>query len=406
MKGVFFGWWVAWTGFLMALFAWGLGFYGSGVYLIWFTQRHGWDLGAVSLAITVSYAASAAIVVVSGDLFARLGHRRACLLGAASLGTAALAMPLLTAPWQVWIAFALIAPGWALLGTAGVNIVLAPWFERRRGFVVSLALNGASMGGVAIAPVMVLLATIYTPLVAVIATVALMIATLGVFAALTLHRRPEDFGLAPDGIPASTVAPPHVGPPLARRVLLGSWRFWSTALPFALALFVQVGVLTHLLRFLSATMSETQAALVLSATGVLAVAGRVATGFIIDHVDRRAVAGLGFAVQAIGMVLLVVADGPVMLWAGALLFGLGVGNQVTLSGLIVQVDYPRRDFARALGLVVAITQATYAFGPGALGALTDATGSYGPGFVVAAALLALAALIVTTGRPRQARASS
>lgn len=399
---VFFGWWVAWTGFLMALFAWGLGFYGAGVYLAWFTEGRGWDLGALSAAITVYYVASAAIVFVAGDVYGRLGHRGACLLGTTALGAGALAMPHLTEPWMAWLALAVMAPGWALLGTAGVNIVLAPWFERRRGFVVSLALNGASMGGVAIAPVMVVLAGELGPAVAATALVGLMAATLGVFAVLTLGRRPTDLGLAPDGGPAAEGAPREAPRPVTpRAALLRSWRLWSVALPFAMALFVQVGVLTHLLRFLGDTMAPAEAALVLSLLGAMAVGGRVGTGFIVDRLDRRGLAGINFALQAAGLVVLVTAGGPAGLWAGALLFGLGVGNQVTLSGLIVQVEFPRGDFARVIGLVVAISQATYAFGPGVLGGLADATGSYGLPFGLAAGLLGMASLVVVAGRPRR-----
>jgi len=395
----FFGWWVAWTGFLMALFAWGLGFYGPGIYLLWLTQDHGWPLADVSGAITAYYVASSAIVFCAGDIFNRLGHRRAVLGGIAALAAGALAIPLVVAPWQVGAAFLVMAFGWAMLGSAGVNIVLAPWFERRRGMVVSLALNGASLGGVLIAPLIVLLAADLGQTAAMAITVALMLMTLGVFAALTLSLTPADLGLAPDG------DTPHPGPagsePRARRRdLLVSWAFWSVALPFALALQAQVAVLTHQLAFLSQTMTAAHAAPIISLTGVMAVIGRLTTGLIVDRLDRRAVAAANFALQAGALVLLAFADSPAMLWAGWLLFGLGVGNQVTLSGLIVQVEFSRADFARVVGLVVAVAQVTYAFGPGAMGWLA-ANGGYGQGMGGAAAVLLLAGVVVLAGRPRR-----
>ena len=396
----FFGWWVAWTGFLMALFAWGLGFYGPGIYLLWLTANNGWPLAQVSAGITLYYVASAAIVFCAGDIFARLGHRRAVLGGVAALGAGALAMPLVAAPWQVGAAFLVMAFGWAMLGSAGVNIVLAPWFERRRGMVVSLTLNGASLGGVLIAPMIVLLAAALGETTAMAVAVALMLATLGIFAALTLAVRPADLGLAPDGdTPREAVAAP---PRTARRDLLGSWAFWSVAAPFALALLAQVGVLTHQLAFLVQAMTAAQAAPIVALTGVMAVAGRLATGLVIDRLDRRAVAAANFALQAGALVLLALADTAPLLWAGWLLFGLGVGNQVTLSGLIVQVEFSRSDFARVVGLVVAVAQVTYAFGPGAMGWLAG-HGGYGQGFGAAAAVLLLAGTIVLGGRPRRRR---
>ena len=35
---------------------------------------------------------------------------------------------------------------------AAVNIIPAPWFERRRGLAVSVAFNGATLGGVTLTP--------------------------------------------------------------------------------------------------------------------------------------------------------------------------------------------------------------------------------------------------------------
>jgi hypothetical protein len=35
---------------------------------------------------------------------------------------------------------------------AAVNIIPAPWFERRRGLAVSVAFNGATLGGVTLMP--------------------------------------------------------------------------------------------------------------------------------------------------------------------------------------------------------------------------------------------------------------
>ena len=35
---------------------------------------------------------------------------------------------------------------------AAVNIIPAPWFERRRGLAVSVAFNGATLGGVTLPP--------------------------------------------------------------------------------------------------------------------------------------------------------------------------------------------------------------------------------------------------------------
>src|SRR5437016_9833156 len=66
-------------------------------------------------------------------------------------------LTLVSEPWQIYAAFAVMSLGWAAMSGAAINIIVAPWFDRRRGLAVSLALNGASAGGVVIAPLLILL---------------------------------------------------------------------------------------------------------------------------------------------------------------------------------------------------------------------------------------------------------
>src|SRR5215468_5707981 len=60
-------------------------------------------------------------------------------------------------PWQIYAAFGVMSLGWATMSGAAINIIVAPWFDRRRGLALSWAMNGASVGGVVIAPMLVLL---------------------------------------------------------------------------------------------------------------------------------------------------------------------------------------------------------------------------------------------------------
>lgn len=100
-----------------------------------------------------------------------------------------------------------------------------------------------------------------------------------------------------------------------------------------------------------------------SLTTFAAVAGRIATGFVVDRVHRRTVAAVNFAGQAGGLGLLATTAEPAMLYLGCALFGAGAGNASSLPGLIVQHEFPRQHFARIIRLVVAINQFSFAFGP-------------------------------------------
>jgi cyanate permease len=75
-------------------------------------------------------------------------------------------------------------------------------------------------------------------------------------------------------------------------------------------------------------------------------------------------------------------------------FGFSVGNLITLPSLIVQREFDSRAFGVLISLITAITQVTYAFGPGIIGLLRDLSGSYALPFYGCIALELVAALLI------------
>ena len=179
-----------------------------------------------------------------------------------------------------------------------------------------------------------------------------------------------------------------------------TWRFWSVSVPFALGLAAQVGVLTHLVALVSPTLGAGGAARAVSATTAAALIGRLATGVVVDRLDRRRVSSATLVVQIFGLALLASAPAPAVVYAGCALFGLGVGNLTTLPALILTVEWPRERFSALVGLVVGINQFTFAFGPSLVGVIRDWSGGYGAALGACAAMQAIAAALVALGPER------
>jgi MFS family permease len=403
-RRAFFGWKVVVVGFATALFSWGLGFYGTGIYLVELRAQHGWSIALISSAITMYYVLSAGLITFVGDAFDRLGPRAVVLGGAAALGGGVLALPWIGAPWQLFVAYAVMAVGWA--GTSGpaVNAMIAPWFDKKRGLAISLALNGASAGGVVMAPLWIGLIAVLGFAGASLVVVGGLLAVLAPLVVRYLHRNPRELGLAPDGAPSAD-APAHLegagASPTPRGELLRSLRFWTITASFGLGLVAQVGFLTHQVAYLSPLLGAASAALAVTITTVAAIAGRVGTGFFIDRIDRRLAAAVNFAMQAAALAILMRAESALPLHVGCALYGLGVGNAITFPSLIVQTEYSRTDFNRVLGLIVAINQITFAFGPAILGWTRDRWGSYSVALAICLVADVTAALIVLAGRRRR-----
>ena len=398
--GIYHGWLVVGAAFLIAVFGWGIGFYGAGIYLVALHQRHGWPTADISSAITSYYLLGATLILFGGGTFERFGARRVVSTGATAMACGAVLLTFVWRPWHVYVAFAVMSVGWAAMSGAAINIIIAPWFDRRRGLAISLALNGASAGGVVIAPLLVFLIGRLDFAAAVCCVAALMLTIVLPTAAFILrHKRPGERDAADDGCEPPRAQPPvpvraAPAPPWQLSTVLRSSHFQSMSASFALGLMMQVGFLTHQVAYLSPILGPIATAWAVSLTTSAAVAGRLLVGLFVDRCDRRVVALGNFLVQAAGTALLAANPSAQMLFLGCILFGLGVGNLVSLPGLIVQQEFPQQHFSRVVGLIVAINQFVFAFGPGLLGFLQQATGDYTSALVACFIVEVTAAMIV------------
>lgn len=105
--------------------------------------------------MTLYYLVGAAFLAIVSDAFSRFGPRATTIAGAACLAVGSAGLALVVDPWQLIAANILMAVGWSATSATAVMLLLAPWFNERRGLAVSLALNGASAAGFLIAPLLV-----------------------------------------------------------------------------------------------------------------------------------------------------------------------------------------------------------------------------------------------------------
>src|SRR5947207_15313477 len=101
----YFGWRVVAALFLVAVAAWGFGFYGQGVYLAEFSRRFGWPVAAIAGASTVFYFASALLTVFISDALARFGPRLCVLFGVVCYAVSIAGLAFVDALWQLYAAY-------------------------------------------------------------------------------------------------------------------------------------------------------------------------------------------------------------------------------------------------------------------------------------------------------------
>src|SRR5436305_12862631 len=219
----FFGWRVVAACFLMALACWGFGLYGHSVYLAELTRLYGWPPSLIAGASTATYLLNAFLVIFTSNVLARFGARPFVLFGAASLALAIVLLALARHPWQVYAAYPAMSFGWLGLGLVTIPTIISQWFTRKRGLAISLALNGASFGGILVAPALVGLIALTGFTQAMLIAAAVMLAVLAPAVLLWVKIPPSKEMLAR----ATTAAPAW-----ARRDALASLPFWTVAGPF------------------------------------------------------------------------------------------------------------------------------------------------------------------------------
>jgi MFS family permease len=383
------GWRIVVVCFLVATFGWGLGFYGQTVYLAELHRANGWSASLVSGATTFFYLFGALIVVFVAEAVRKFGPRNCLMAGLFALAAAAVAIGQARAPWQLYAANALLSFAWAGTSLAIITNTLSLWFDQKRGMAISLALNGASFGGIAGVPLLVIAVGRFGFPGAMIATaIAIMLLVVPVVL-IFVGQPPHHLSGA-----AVTMAANAPSPTQIRARALRDIGFLSVSIAFALVLFAQVGFIVHLISFLDPVIGREHATVAVALLTAMAMAGRVLFSTVIDRLNQRLASALSFLSQAAALAIVIDSRNETHLIAACALFGFSVGNLITLPSLIIQREFDARSFGVLVSLITAINQVTYAFGPGVIGVLRDASGSYALPFYGCIAVELVAAVLI------------
>ena len=387
---MFYGWRVVAACFVIAAFAWGLGLFGSSVYLQAVTAAHGWPIAEVASAITLFFVVSALVQRTVGRSIDRWGPRPVLSLGAISMCLGVALIGQVSAPWQLYPCFVLIGVGWSTLSTTGIAATVAPWFERHQGRSMTLAIMGASVGAIAGVPLLLLaIGKLGLAHGLVVTAVVAALVLLPLVGRALRFRSPGEIGQHRDGdaAPLDSVASRPVPPAATRghpRLLL-----WSAALGFALGLTVQIGFITHHVTLAGPLLGTAGAGLLVSATGATAFAGRLVLARIVDRVNVRRLACLIMALQTTALLAIALWPTAPVLIAASLVYGYGIGHVTTLGPVVVRREFGAAAFGATYGAAATVIQLTSAFGPALFGVLRDSFGGYGPGLMIAALMTAL-----------------
>ncbi|MBR0869336.1 MFS transporter [Bradyrhizobium tropiciagri] len=394
------GWRVVFACFLLALSIFGFALYGQGVYLVELQRLNGWPASLISGASTLSLLIGNVIVIFTDEIVARLGLKRLALAGIASLAGSMALLAIASAPWMLYVAFALMSLGWVGMGTVVISALVGAWFEKRRGLAISLAFLGASSGGVIVTPLLVLLVTHVGFQAAMLTAAAVMLAVLVPVTLAWVGPPPASSAASMSMRDPSKPSESAATGSITRGQAVRQLAFWTIAIPFALGVMAQVGFIVHQIAMLEPKVGPVRAGVAVSVMTAMAIVGRLSLGVVADRLDPRLAAAASLFSQAVALATISQTDDVRLVLAASALFGFSVGNLITLPPLIIHREFDAASFTVVMGLFTAISGTLGALGPVLIGLVRGWSGGYGTALVLSIGLEVVAAVIVAGIRVR------
>ena len=349
-----------------------------------FEKLFGWSIGFITLGFTIQWLMSATLSPICGWLGDRYGVRRVMWGGGVLFMFGMVMTGIMTELWEYYLYFGLVlAAGMASFQVTLVSGVTL-WFRKNLGLAMGIlqALQGLGTG-LAILMVYLLFdryglqVTFWIPGIA--GGIILLILT------KWFYNEPADRGItqwgAPEGEPVRSLqnnAVAKLRTDVFLKQVQRTFAFWNLATIHGLGCAGHNIILILLVAIaIEDGISDGTAAMVYLSLTVVSTATRFATPVLADLIGSKRVMGVCFALQTFPILILLVAGDSVALYfLFAVLFGIGMGGEMTAFPIINRQYYADAPTGTAYGWQMMGAGLGMALGPVAAGFLRDITGAY------------------------------
>jgi len=375
------------------------------------TEFH-WSRATISLAVGINLVIYGMIGPFAATAMDRFGVRRTMSLSLAATAGAVALSPIMAEPWQLILLWGVVVGlGTGMIGAYLAAYIAARWFKERQGMVIGLLTAANAAGQLVFLPTMAALVTMAGWRVMSLALAAIVVAFVPVLL-WRMRESPQDLGLAPygDTRPAGAAPVAAAGNPIA--VTFGaladgarSRDFWLIAGSYFVCGASTNGLIgTHLIpACVDHGLTEITGAGMLAATGIFALVGGTASGWLSDRCDNRFLLFWYYGLRGLALIYLPFAlDMP---FVGMAVFSVFYGLD-WIASVAPTVHLLRRVVgSERIGIMVAWITALHMVGGAgaayAAGLLRVAFGTYLEVFILSGLLCigaALAVLLIGQGQ--------
>ncbi len=394
-RRVFYGWVVVAAAFTAQFATVGVQTSVVAVFAPEFIAEFGWSVTQFFAADSLGQALLMGIGFMLGPRIDRWGARPIMLTAAVVCIPALFMMSQVQEYWQyVLIRGVFLVTSASVAGFLVVSIAVSKWFVARRGQALGWTSMGVSMAGF-IWPT---------------ATAGLLIEPLGwrtawmvlaacfaailIPSALLIRRRPEDYGMLPDGGPTQLTrdqieaAEHDDATSLTRQEALRSSSFYLIVLIFGISVVGIFAILLNGVLYLKEHgLSSVQAAAAVAGFSLFSMLTKPPWGWLLDKFDTRIVGFCSFILGAVGFVLVIQAapTGDWLLIAAALsVMGFGIGGNIPIQDMFWAEYFGRRHLGSVRSIGFPIAMGINAITPVAVALSYDLIGTYDYAFYTCA----------------------
>lgn len=417
VRRIYYGYWLIAAAFLAQFIATGMQNYIIGPFMVPMTEELGWTRAEFTLPRTLGQVVMAITGFLIGARVDRHGARRFMLAGTLILSASLYAISFVDSllPW-ILLNGILLTVGASLLGNLVVNVTLSKWFVDFRGRAVAWAAMGVSFAGVLLTPFSSWAIDTFGWRIAwqLLSLTALVLVLPPAFA---MRRRPEDYGLHPDGRSESDIgqglgarAAADFANSLTRSQAVRTSTFYQLVIAFGLfVITIQVMLLQTVPLMTDAGFDRNTAALMITVASIPALLSKPIWGALIDGLDAKPLAAISAATTGISLFVIVFgtqAQSLPVLIGGFALMGIAWGGMIPLQEVIWATFFGRRYLGAVRSAALPLTLLITAGSPLATSYYRDVVGNY-DGAIIAVGVLNLisAILIASLKRPKPISAS-
>jgi sugar phosphate permease len=419
---IFFGWWTLLaTGVLNIV---GQAFYSYGVSAFFkpIADELHFSRTVTSAAAGIGRLEGGLEAPLSGWLVDKFGPKWVIFGGVSLVAIGLLLMNLVHSAWTYYLVWGVsIGTGINLSMTIPIDKTLTNWFVKKRGLAVGIKFACLGIGGAAVVPLVSWLIANYGWRTTSTIWGILVFASLLLVVFFIRQKRPEHYGLLPDGAkieknisPAGIVnqgleyASQMQEIEFTLRQALKTSAFWLYLIAYACQFLGQVALYVHLIPFLTDRgISPVAAGFLMGLMLFCTIPSRLITGIIADRIQKGYLSffmALAFLFQALGIAAFLIKPGMPAIYVFLILYGFGTGAAPVLGVLMRGRFFGRKAYGSISGLSSFILGPVGIVAPIYAGWIYDTTHSYVTAFILFAALAAVATALICFVRPPKAPA--